>query len=431
MPNSNNTPPVMRGGAEVKFEPLQNKAAIAFFKRKVPGLTQAWDDWIAPMHSHSFTIAGGMSIDFLTDMQSAISKALETGTGYQEFLADFDRIVAKYGWSYKGSRGWRSRVIFNTNMRTAHMAARWDMFQKNQDIAPYLEYQARNDNRTRPEHRAWDGTILPIDDAFWSSHYPPNGWNCRCDVVAHSAMSLKRKGKAVTPAPEIKRSDRIVNGKTYYNVPEGLDVGWDNNVGQAWLAPEVTLGKKLASLPPQIAGAAYQKQLSPSFLKAIDNSFAKYYDETQAAIKAQAATRKAPNFAPQFVGYLNHKVQAALAEKSIEVSNLSLITPHYQLRHLTGQGRGKEKKPAFVGDLYRELPSLLHDYRVVLLDTDGSLIYVPKKMAESGRVIKIIVKPNYSDKRSGFIEINQVTTMSLVPEWNLTELNLPVLDGAW
>ena len=62
MPNSNNTPPVMRGGAEVKFEPLQNKAAIAFFKRKVPGLTQAWDDWIAPMHSHSFTIAGGMSI---------------------------------------------------------------------------------------------------------------------------------------------------------------------------------------------------------------------------------------------------------------------------------------------------------------------------------------------------------------------------------
>ena len=86
MPNSNNTPPVMRGGAEVKFEPLQNKAAIAFFKRKVPGLTQAWDDWIAPMHSHSFTIAGGMSIDFLTDMQGAIAKALETGTGYREYV---------------------------------------------------------------------------------------------------------------------------------------------------------------------------------------------------------------------------------------------------------------------------------------------------------------------------------------------------------
>ena len=191
------------------------------------------------------------------------------------------------------------------------------------------------------------------------------------------------------------------------------------------------MGKKLASLPPEIAGKAYQKQMSSSFIKAIDNSFAKYYDETQAAIKAQAVTKKAPTFAPQFVGYINDKVQVALAEKGVEVNNLSLITPHYQLRHLTGQGREKEKKPAFIGDLYRELPNLLHDYRVVLLDADGSLIYVPKKVADNGRVIKIIVKPNYSDKRSGFIEINQVTTMTLVPEWNLTELNLPVLDGGW
>ena len=112
------------------------------------------------------------------------------------------------------------------------------------------------------------------------------------------------------------------------------------------------------------------------------------------------------------------------------MSNLSLITPHYQLRHLTGQGREKATKPAFVGDLYRELPSLLHDYRVVLLDTDGSLIYVPQKVAENGRIIKIVVKPNYSDKRSGFIEINQVTTMSLVPEAELiNNKSLIILDG--
>lgn len=36
----------------------------------------------------------------------------------------------------------------------------------------------------RAEHRELDGIILAQDDKRWKEIYPPNGWNCRCYVVA-------------------------------------------------------------------------------------------------------------------------------------------------------------------------------------------------------------------------------------------------------
>ncbi|MFV9492170.1 hypothetical protein ACNUI5_09110 [Pseudomonas aeruginosa] len=53
-----------------------------------------------------------------------MEKAIADGTTLEEFRRDFDRIVAKYGWSYRGGRNWRSRVIYETNMRGSYMAGR-------------------------------------------------------------------------------------------------------------------------------------------------------------------------------------------------------------------------------------------------------------------------------------------------------------------
>jgi hypothetical protein len=63
------------------------------------------------------------------------------------------------------------------------MAKKWQGFQENADIYPNLQYRAVMDRQTRPEHARWNGVILPINDPFWATHYPPNGWNCRCSVT--------------------------------------------------------------------------------------------------------------------------------------------------------------------------------------------------------------------------------------------------------
>jgi uncharacterized protein with gpF-like domain len=40
------------------------------------------------------------------------------------------------------------------------------------------------DDRTRPTHAALNGLILPANHSFWTDHYPPIGFNCRCSVTA-------------------------------------------------------------------------------------------------------------------------------------------------------------------------------------------------------------------------------------------------------
>ena len=70
--------------------------------------------------------------------------------------------------------------------------------QRNVKRRPYWEYVAVLDSRTRPEHRALNGTVLPADDPFWKTHKPPLGFRCRCTVVNHTKESLAREGLTVS-----------------------------------------------------------------------------------------------------------------------------------------------------------------------------------------------------------------------------------------
>lgn len=59
-------------------------------------------------------------------------------------------------------------------------AGQWQQVQASKDVYPYLRYQTVGDAHVRPEHQALNGITKPVDDPFWQSYYPPNGWNCRC-----------------------------------------------------------------------------------------------------------------------------------------------------------------------------------------------------------------------------------------------------------
>src|SRR5690606_34089558 len=100
------------------------------------------------------------------------------------------------------------RTIYETNLRMAHAAGRWERIERTAESRPYLRYVAILDGRERDEHRLWHGTVLPWDHPWWQTHMPPNGWGCRCKVMQLSDRDLERYGlqvaKRAPPSPMVQ-----------------------------------------------------------------------------------------------------------------------------------------------------------------------------------------------------------------------------------
>ena len=104
----------------------------------------------------------------------------------------------KYGnWLSQRDRQERSCFCRNkdTNLKANHNSDDY-----------YLQYRTARDERVRSSHRPLDRITLPADDPFWDEFFPPNGWNCRCNVVqvgknsrrpSNSAKAIAR-GRAAT-----------------------------------------------------------------------------------------------------------------------------------------------------------------------------------------------------------------------------------------
>lgn len=72
----------------------------------------------------------------------------------------------------------------------------WNSFQAIKGSMPFVRYDTAHDERVREAHARMDGVIKHIDDAFWDTWWPPNGWGCRCDVAP---VASDKGGKPVPP----------------------------------------------------------------------------------------------------------------------------------------------------------------------------------------------------------------------------------------
>ncbi len=82
---------------------------------------------------------------------------------------------------------------YQTAKASAQMARKWNEAQAVKHLYPNLKYMTAHDERVREDHAKLDGIVRPIDDAFWDTHYPPNGWRCRCSVRSTRDEATKLK----------------------------------------------------------------------------------------------------------------------------------------------------------------------------------------------------------------------------------------------
>lgn len=225
--------------ASTAYMNLPFEAAIAFFRKKINLPTEAWDSIWAEMHLQAFTVAGATNAELLDAFRIAVDRAISTGSTLADFRKDFDGIVERFGWGFNGSPKWRAEIIYNTNLSVAYQRGHWQAMTDPDvvRVRPYLRYLKSTSAEPREEHMSWANTVLPYDDPWWDTHYPPNGWNCKCGVVSMSERQVQKlidSGVPVrTTAPPITYYDYtdLKTGKTT-QVPVGIDPGWDYNVGK-------------------------------------------------------------------------------------------------------------------------------------------------------------------------------------------------------
>lgn len=211
--------------------------AIRFFRQKVNLPTKTWDELWQGMHARAFVSAGAVKSELLADLRGAVDKAIEKGTTLAEFRKDFDALVKRHGWAYKGGRGWRTRVIYETNLRTAYQAGRYRQMTDPDVLAarPWWEYRHGDSIHPRELHLSWDRKVLAADDPWWKTHYPMNGWGCKCKVFALSPRDLARLGKKGPDTAPEDGTYQWTNPRTgeVHTIPKGIDPGFDYNVGDA------------------------------------------------------------------------------------------------------------------------------------------------------------------------------------------------------
>ena len=175
----------------------------------------------------------------------------EGGQAFAEFKRDLQPLLEKLGWWGRaelldpltretrevqlGSPR-RLRTIYDVNLRQAHAAGQWERIERTAKTHPYLLYELGPSREHRPEHVAWAGILLPADDPWWQTHFPPNGWGCKCrvrQVSRREAERLLASGRYVTAAPDLGLQE-YVNRRTgqVVSVPRGIEPGWAYNAGQ-------------------------------------------------------------------------------------------------------------------------------------------------------------------------------------------------------
>lgn len=229
---------------------LPPKEAIDWFRRKGWVFAFDWEEIWASENVAAFTVAKIMSRDLLEDVRAAVDSAIANGESLGTFAKNLRPILQAKGWWGKkeevdpatgetrvvqlGSPQ-RLRTIYRTNMTTAYQAGRWERIQRQKATFPFLRYLTVDDSRVRETHAHWHNVILPVDDPWWQTHYPPNDWGCRCTAIPVNQRMIDRRGLKVTEKPHFAGKRKYTNKRTgeIIEVEKGIGPGWDYNVGEA------------------------------------------------------------------------------------------------------------------------------------------------------------------------------------------------------
>jgi len=340
----------------------QFQEQIDFLRRKLNLPSESWRDIQSAAHDRAFVVAGATKADLLHDLRKAVDQAVQGGS-IGEFRKNFAEIVAKHGWTgwtgegTKAGEAWRTRVIYQTNLMTSYAAGRRaqlldpDLVERR----PFWRY-VHNDSVThpRPQHKRWGDMKLTLrhDHPFWETHFPPNGWGCKCRVVAVAAPG---DGDGTEPPEGWAQTDPATGA------PVGIDEGWGYAPGaRADNELRSFVQDKLIDYPPAIErmlSVDVNRQLSATeritdFVQRVRDGSLRNEDLWMGFVEPEAAAR----------------IKAATGQ---DVDSYMVLLPEDNVRHTYREHRwdGKGQRPVEPAD-YEHVASFINEADETLPGTD-------------------------------------------------------------
>lgn len=412
---------------------LKPEAAIRYFQTLGYDTPENWQELAQQTHAQARTIAGIYKQDITAEFYRSLHAAMEQGIPFAAWKKDITQRLQQSGYQLDkmgdivdtttgevlgtGLNKHRLQTIYHTNMANANAAGEWQALQANKANRPYLQYNAVMDRRTRPAHSALDGVVYPIDDEFWHYFYPPNGFRCRCKVMALSERDVAREGVTVqTSNPEQFDTVEVSlkTGKNYtvttYTTPLGVkfrpDRGFDTNVGMSHLAQLGQLHMQRAiDLPPHLASMAVGQALKqPELMNALTQQFQQRFDY----LKNQYGSNQILH-----VGVLSIPVLDALSQRGIMPQSAIISMGDADMTHALREGK-KQRGQALPDDVIRNIPNLLLNPDAVYLqkDKDNPVLWFVYE-TEQGKFVLLIDKTDKKSKE----KINILRTGGKIRDW--------------
>lgn len=427
---------------------LAPKETVAYFRAKGQHIGWNWYDTAVDVHARSFTVAKAARVDVLTTIQTEVERAISQGVSRQEFIDTLSPRLKKLGWWGKqvivdsagnaetvqlGSPR-RLALIYNVNTRVAYNVGRYAHLMNSTDTHPFWQYVAVMDSRTRPSHAALNGLVFRYDDPFWKTHYPPNGWNCRCRVRALSQERMNALGLQATQGDKYlttKKVQAAVDKATGEMIEMDVttfadgarvmtpDAGWSYNPGSAAFGLDQSLIRKLIEVK--------SPQLREMVVQEMNNS-----PERQLAFRIWAKnimeTRRGGNDI-RTLGFMSESVADAVAERTGEPPARLLAMSEKNLLHADSD-KHHDTGVALTADDLALIPSLLARAEAVLWDkVHHNLMYI---VTTKDGLAKIVVNAPYGIKRqpdSLDVVINAYRVKKVALEDDIRGGKLEIIEG--
>jgi hypothetical protein len=304
---------------------------LAYFRNKNLVASFDWREVWQEEHAHAFTVAKAVQMDVLKTIHAAVDKAIADGLPFEAFQADLTPRLIALGWWGKqavtdpasglpvvaqlGSPH-RLRIIFDANIRSANAAGSWQRIQQAKSMLPYLMYMQTTSKEPRDEHLAWAAqpVILHVDDPWWRTHFPPNGWQCKCWVLQLDEEDAIAGGwTPETKAPELDEQpwQNRRTGATEM-VPSGIDPGWASNPGHTrQQLLDAYLGDRLIEADPLLKDTVMKDLTSSQLFRSMTEGVAPSAPVSVLPAEAMQALGSAPRAA---VVHLEQEIARKVAE---------------------------------------------------------------------------------------------------------------------